>query len=89
MSAFGTSEEPGGTHRPAPRAVGPVDGRSGLLRAYLGVTTVLKGIAGLDAYERYVRHRSIHHPDEPIQGEAEFWRCKWDHEERNPKARCC
>ncbi len=92
MNAFATSEEPGGTSRPAPRAsagLAGLDGRTPLRRAYRGVTRVLKGMSGLDAYERYLAHRWVHHPDEPVQGEAEFWRCRWDHESRHPTARCC
>nr|NLI49122.1 YbdD/YjiX family protein [Propionibacterium sp.] len=89
MNAFATSEEPGGVRRPAPRALDDADGRTPWRRAYDGVTRVLKGMAGLDAYERYVRHRLAHHPGEPLQGEAEFWRCRWDQESRTPKARCC
>ncbi len=53
---------------------------------------VFKGIRGvfdLDSYERYVKHHNLHHPDEPVPTEAEFWKDTWAEQDRNPKARCC
>jgi uncharacterized short protein YbdD (DUF466 family) len=92
MNRFATSSEPGGTRRPAPSASGrrpDADVRTPLRRAYDAATGMAKGIAGLDAYERYVQHRTAQHPDDPLQSEAEFWRCRWDAEGSNPTARCC
>ncbi|MGL4831434.1 MAG: YbdD/YjiX family protein [Propionibacteriaceae bacterium] len=53
---------------------------------------VLKGIRGvfdLDSYERYVKHRNLHHPGEPMLTEGEFWKNTWAEQDRNPQARCC
>ncbi|QGF23700.1 YbdD/YjiX family protein [Raineyella fluvialis] len=67
---------------------GPEEGDA-VQRAWHGTVAVVRGLAGLDKYDRYVAHQSRTHPDEPLLSEAEFWRCSWDAEGRNPKARCC
>ena len=46
-------------------------------------------VMGDNAYEKYVRHQQLHHPDAPIPTEREFWRQKHEDAERNPKTRCC
>lgn len=58
-------------------------------RAWRGTVAVVRGLAGLDRYDRYVGHQLRTHPDEPMLTEAEFWRCSWESEGRNPRARCC
>ncbi len=58
-------------------------------RLWRGTVAVVRGFSGLDKYDRYVRHQLSTHPDEPMLDEAEFWRCTWDAEGRNPQARCC
>lgn len=58
-------------------------------RAWRGTVAVVRGLSGLDRYDRYVRHRRRTHPGEPMLSEAEFWRCSWEAEGRNPSARCC
>lgn len=70
---------------PAPR---PEDGDI-VQRAWRGTVAVVRGLSGLDKYDRYVRHRARAHPDEPMLEEAEFWRCTWQAEGENPQARCC
>ena len=58
-------------------------------RAWRGIVAVVRGLSGLDKYDRYVRHQRRTHPDEPVQSEADFWRCTWESEGNNPRARCC
>nr|WP_292892826.1 YbdD/YjiX family protein [Microbacterium sp.] len=41
------------------------------------------------AYEVYVAHHRIHHPDVPPLTERRFWRQRSDDQDRNPGARCC
>lgn len=69
------------THRPEEGDV--------VQRAWRGTVAVVRGLAGLDRYDRYVNHRLRAHPDEPMLTEAEFWRCAWEAEGLNPAARCC
>jgi len=92
MNRFATSSEPGGLGRPATGVsdrAPDAPTRPPLRRAYESFTWMMKGISGLDAYERYVRHACAHHPHARPLTEAEFWRSRWDNESRNPKARCC
>lgn len=58
-------------------------------RAWRGTVAVVRGLSGLDKYDRYVRHQERTHPDEPMLSEAEFWRCTWQAEGDNPRVRCC
>lgn len=58
-------------------------------RAWRGAVAIMRGLSGLDKYDRYVEHRRRTHPDEPMLSEAEFWRCSWEAEGRDPSARCC
>ncbi len=85
MNRFVSSEEPGGTHRPAP----PSDQPPTLRSVARGTVGWLKGISGLDAYERYLKHERGAHPGSTPLSEAEFWRCRWESDEKNPKSRCC
>lgn len=48
-----------------------------------------KSIIGADAYERYLRHHLVAHPDEPALAEREFWRQHYAAAESKPGARCC
>lgn len=91
---FASSSEPGGGVRPAADApAAEVCDRTppppAWREAWRGLVRFVKGVAGLDAYDRYVRHARAHHPDAPVPNEADFWRERWDGEERNPRARCC
>lgn len=58
-------------------------------RLWRGTVAVVRGFSGLDKYDRYLRHQLREHPDEPSLSEAEFWRCTWEAEGREPRARCC
>lgn len=53
------------------------------------VLRVLRGMSGLDAYERYLAHHRHAHPEVPAPSRGEFYRAKWDHESTSPTARCC
>lgn len=50
---------------------------------------LVREMAGERDYENYLRHQAAHHPDEPVQGEREFWRERTDRQDQNPTARCC
>ena len=89
MKRFATSSEPGGTSRPAPPAASTRDVAASGVDAWRAGVRWIKGIAGLDAYDRYARHHAVAHPGEPLLTEGEFWRCRWDSDSKNPKARCC
>jgi len=90
MNRFATSSEPGGASRPAPAAPAAVpDAAPTGVRAWRAGVRWIRGISGLDAYDRYLRHAAAAHPDESPLSEAEFWRCRWDDDSKNPKARCC
>ncbi|MGO4955705.1 YbdD/YjiX family protein [Luteococcus sp. Sow4_B9] len=54
-----------------------------------GVMRVVRGMSGLDAYDRYVAHHRHAHPGQPVLDRGSFYRAKWDDETRNPRARCC
>lgn len=49
----------------------------------------LEGMMGADAYRRYVDHHAATHPGCAPMSERQFWRDKYDWEERNPQGRCC
>lgn len=83
MNRFATSSEPGGQHHAAGLTPKPSMSLLANIRMWL------KGISGLDAYDRYLDHHAAHHPGECVMAEPEFWRSRWDNESRNPKARCC
>lgn len=61
----------------------------GWQRLWRGTMAVVRGVSGLDKYERYLNHQRRTHPDEAPLTEAEFWRQTWEREERHPTARCC
>jgi uncharacterized short protein YbdD (DUF466 family) len=44
---------------------------------------------GDNHYERYVEHRRMAHPDEPVISEREYWRRRHAATESNPNPRCC
>lgn len=59
--------------------------RSGLagLRWFFG------GVTGADAYERYVGHLRRTHPEQPVPSRRDFWRERYEEQERRPGVRCC
>jgi uncharacterized short protein YbdD (DUF466 family) len=50
---------------------------------------VVRGVVGENAYEKYLEHHRLHHPDAQPLSEREFWRQHIDRGDRNPGARCC
>lgn len=60
-----------------------------LRRGAGAVRWYLEGMMGADAYRRYVDHQAAVHPGHAPMSEREFWRDKYDREERNPQGRCC
>lgn len=59
--------------------------RSGLREAW----RLVRELAGERAYEQYLAHQAVHHSDEPVLGEREFWRQHVDRGDREQSARCC
>ena len=60
-----------------------------LARTWKNLRWFFRGITGADAYDKYLAHQQATHPGEPVLGEREFWKEKWEDAERNPKTRCC
>lgn len=54
-----------------------------------GVAWFWRGVTGADAYDRYCAHLIRTHPDRALPTKKEFWREKYDDQERNPRTRCC
>jgi uncharacterized short protein YbdD (DUF466 family) len=44
---------------------------------------------GDNHYRRYVDHRAVTHPGEPVMSEREYWRMRHDATESSPNPRCC
>lgn len=62
---------------------------SPIRRGLKAVAWYFEGMMGADAYRKYLEHHAATHPGcEPV-GERQFWRDKYDWEERNPQGRCC
>lgn len=40
-------------------------------------------------YQKYCNHLRIHHPNQPIPTEREYWRNRHAAADANPQARCC
>lgn len=49
----------------------------------------VRSVMGDTAYAKYCAHQRVHHPDEPLPTEREFWRQKHRDTELNPRSRCC
>ncbi|MEP7160973.1 MAG: YbdD/YjiX family protein [Dermatophilaceae bacterium] len=60
-----------------------------LRRGATGLRWWWRGVVGADAYEHYVAHLRACHPDTAVPSERQFWKNRYDEEERNPTARCC
>lgn len=68
----------------------PHEGLASLVRrAGRGIRWYFETLMGDRAYETYVAHLRIHHPDEQPPTERQFWRQKMSEQDRNPGARCC
>ena len=62
---------------------------SALTQVLRDVRWYVRGVVGEDAYDRYVEHERRRHPDAVVLTKREFWRAKYDAQERNPGSRCC
>lgn len=60
-----------------------------LRRAGRDLRWYVHSIMGDNAYQHYVTHQRVHHPEEPIPTEREFWIARHAEAEANPKTRCC
>ena len=60
-----------------------------LSRAWEGVRWYLREVTGESAYERYVEHERLAHPDRPVTTRREFERRRQDLANARPQQRCC
>ncbi|MDO4609282.1 YbdD/YjiX family protein [Corynebacterium sp.] len=60
-----------------------------VLEALRGVAWYVGELMGDHDYARYCEHLRLHHPDEPVPTEREYWRRRHADEAANPGARCC
>lgn len=60
-----------------------------LRRAGRDLRWYVHSIMGDNAYQHYVAHQRVHHPEEPVPTEREFWIARHAEAEANPKTRCC
>jgi len=49
---------------------------------------VVRRLSGDDAYERYLAHQAEHHPQQPAQSRAEFFK-EWQEAKWKGVKRCC
>ena len=51
-------------------------------RFWRGAWRYLRHVSGDDAYERYLQHRAVYHPDEPLLSRQDYFKReqsrKWD-----------
>ncbi len=60
-----------------------------LHKASRTVSWYVRGVLGESDYDAYVAHLRKHHPDQPLPTVKQYWRERWDYEEKHPSARCC
>ena len=58
-------------------------------RAGRAVGWFVRGLVREDAYEKYVAHMAVTHPDRRPMPERAFWREQSDRQEASPEGRCC
>ncbi len=75
----------------AARARAPVLTRVvGRARAALrGLCWYVEGVLGADAYARYLEHHRASGCTSAPMSERQFWRDKFDRQDREPQGRCC
>jgi uncharacterized short protein YbdD (DUF466 family) len=49
----------------------------------------LREVTGESAYDRYVEHERLGHPDRPVLTRAQFERRRQDLDNVRPQQRCC
>lgn len=49
----------------------------------------VKELMGDNDYAKYCAHLERHHPGAEPVTEKEFWRRRWEHQDKNPGQRCC
>ncbi|SIR74810.1 YbdD/YjiX family protein [Williamsia sterculiae] len=60
-----------------------------LRRGWAAVRWYVGSVMGDGDYGHYVAHQAAAHPGEPPMSERQYWRTRWDHQDRNPQGRCC
>lgn len=74
------------TRRPMPDSTGSTSGLRGAIRS---ARAYVRGVLGEDHYERYLEFHQRTHPEVEPMTKAEYWRCKTDAQDTNPRSRCC
>ncbi len=49
----------------------------------------MTSLMGDRAYDTYVEHLAIQHPERPPLDERAFWVARYREQEQNPGSRCC
>ena len=49
----------------------------------------LREVSGESAYDRYVEHARVEHPDRAVLDRREFERRRMDDRDAQPQSRCC
>lgn len=60
-----------------------------VLSAVRGVRWYVTSLMGDRAYDTWVAHLALEHPDQTPVSEREFWRARYREQETTPGARCC
>lgn len=63
--------------------------RKALADAWSTVRWYTRGVMAEDRYDRYIAHQRAAHPGKPVMSKKEYWRMRFDEQERSPKMRCC
>jgi uncharacterized short protein YbdD (DUF466 family) len=60
-----------------------------LTRSWRAVRWYVREVTGESAYDRYVEHERLGHPDRPVMTRGEFERRRQDLANARPQQRCC
>jgi len=60
-----------------------------VLTAVRGVRWWVASVMGDNAYQRYVQHLALNHPDQQPPTEREYWRIRYAEADAAPASRCC
>jgi uncharacterized short protein YbdD (DUF466 family) len=63
--------------------------KSSLLDRIRSARRAYRQIFGIPDFERYIEHRTSHHPGEPVLSRREFYRAAIDRKYGRNGARCC
>lgn len=60
-----------------------------VVKPFRAVAWYFGELMGDHDYQKYCEHLRIHHPDQPVPTEREYWRQRHSEAETNPQSRCC